>query len=85
MSMPSFVRHEKVSLKKSPHFNEEWLHERISEDPNLLGLGEVRVLDRERTLSGGGRLDMLLLDDDCASHEKASTNSASFTHCLGFS
>lgn len=30
----------------------------------MLGLGDVRVLDRERSLTGGGRLDLLLLDED---------------------
>ena len=60
----SFVKHEKVSLHKHPTFNEKWLHDRIVDDPTILGLGDIRLLDRERVLQGGGRLDLLFLDDD---------------------
>lgn len=60
----TFVQHRKISLRKDPDFNEAWVHDRIAEDPTILGLGDVRVLDRERSLPGGGRLDMLLFDDD---------------------
>lgn len=59
-----YTPHKKVSLRQHPTLNEQWLHDRICDDPSLLGLGDVRVLDRERTLTGGGRLDLLLLDDD---------------------
>ncbi len=59
-----FIKHEKISLRQLPQFNEAWLHERISDDPSLLGIGDVRVLDRERPISGAGRLDLLLFDED---------------------
>jgi hypothetical protein len=59
-----YAKHQKVVLRKHPVFNEKWLHDRISDDPLILGLGEVRVLDRERVIQGGGRLDLLLLDED---------------------
>ena len=59
-----FVKHEKISLKNHPTLNERWLQDRIEEDPAILGLGDVRLLDRERAIQGGGRLDLLLLDDD---------------------
>ena len=59
-----YAKHEKVLLRKHPIFNEKWLHDRIADDPAILGLGEVRVLDRERAIQGGGRLDLLLLDED---------------------
>ena len=62
--MPIYTTHKKLSLRQHPTLNEAWLHDRICEDPSILGLGDVRVLDRERTLTGGGRLDLLLLDDD---------------------
>lgn len=62
---PSFAKHEKLSLKRHPTLNERWVQERIEEDPSILGLdGELRLLDRERPLAAGGRLDLLLLDDD---------------------
>lgn len=59
-----FVKHEKISLRNHPIINERWLHDRIADDPSILGLGDVRLLDRERAVQGGGRLDLLLLDDD---------------------
>jgi hypothetical protein len=60
----AFTKHEKISLRRHPIFNEKWLHDRICEDATILGLGDVRVLDRERVIRGGGRLDLLLLDED---------------------
>lgn len=61
---PKYTPHKKLYLRRHPQLNEAWLHDRICDDPSLLGLGDVRVLDRERSLTGGGRLDLLLLDDD---------------------
>ena len=55
---------EYVSLKNHPTYNERWLHERILDNPSLLGLGDLRVRDSERSQSGGGRLDLLLLDPE---------------------
>lgn len=61
----SFIRHEKISLREHQDFNEAWLHDRICDDPSILGLGEdVRILDRERPIPGAGRLDLLLFDED---------------------
>lgn len=60
----TFAQHKKISLRKHPEFNEAWLHDRICDDPSILGLGDVRVLDRERPCPGGGRLDLLLFDED---------------------
>jgi len=61
----SYAKHEKLSLRKHPVLNERWLQDRIEEDPAILGLGsDLRLLDRERVLLGGGRLDAVLMDDD---------------------
>jgi hypothetical protein len=60
----AFTKHEKIRLREIPQLNEAWLQDRINNDPSLLGLGEVRVLDRERPISGAGRLDLLLYDED---------------------
>lgn len=51
-------------LKKHVSFNERWLQERISEDPSILGLGDLDVRDIERPQPRAGRLDMLLSDPD---------------------
>ena len=59
-----YVPHEKISLRGCSEFNEVWLHDRIAEAPEIVGLGDVRLLDRERSVISGGRLDMLLFDED---------------------
>ena len=60
----TFAKHERIWLRQSPDFSESWLHDRISDDPSVLGLGELDVLERERVQSGGGRIDMLLTDGE---------------------
>ena len=59
-----FAKHENVSLKDLPGFNEAWLQNMICDDPSILGLGDIDVLDRERVQEAGGRLDLLLSDPD---------------------
>ena len=54
---------EAVDLDGHPTLDERWLQDRIEADPELLGLGELRVLAREKRLRRG-RLDLLLVDDD---------------------
>ena len=60
----TFAKHERIWLRESPDFSESWLHDRISDDPSVLGLGELDVLERERVQHGGGRIDMLLTDGE---------------------
>ena len=62
--MPEYSRLKTISLKQHPSYNEAWLQEVIANDPSVLGLGPLIVKDRERTHRGGGRLDMLLQDED---------------------
>jgi hypothetical protein len=57
-----YVDHQLISMKSHGLLNEPWVHERIKENPALLGLGEVDVLDHERRQPGAGRLDLLLRD-----------------------
>ncbi len=62
--MLNYIRLKTISLKQHPNYNEAWLQQVIADDPSILGLGSVIVKDRERTHRGGGRLDMLLQDED---------------------
>ena len=62
-----YVKAEPISLKSHPDFSEVWLHEQISKDTSVLGLGELDVVERERVQLGAGRLDMLLTDSDADS------------------
>ena len=55
-----------ISLKSSPTLTERWLHDEIVKDPLILGLGEVIVRSQERNQPKGGRLDLLLEDQDSA-------------------
>ena len=64
LSTTSYTPHQRVPLKAHPHFSEKWLQQRISEDPAILGLGDLEVKDLERRQAGGGRLDMLLVDTE---------------------
>lgn len=41
-------------------YNEEWLQNRIWDDPACLGYGELEGVTREAAVSSGGRLDLLL-------------------------
>lgn len=63
MPKPTYVKHERVSLKDHPEFTEAWLQDRIADDPSILGLpGQPTLLDRERRQERAGRLDLLLHD-----------------------
>jgi len=64
MEKLKYVKFEKVSLKNHPVFNEQWLQERIIDDPSILGLGDVILKDKERIQPRGGRLDLLFQDPD---------------------
>jgi len=62
-----YVKAESISLKGHPDFSEMWLHQQISKDTSILGLGELDVIEHERVQIGAGRLDMLLTDSDAES------------------
>jgi len=58
-----------LGIRKSGK-DEFWLQDQICDNPTCLGLGELVVVDRERTQSSGGRLDILLKNpDDDAMYE----------------
>ncbi len=44
--------------------DEAWLRDRIYAEPQILGLGNLEVVSRERTQPQGGRLDLLLKNPD---------------------
>ena len=62
MTTPELFPPKFISLKGHPTLNEKWLQDRLAENPSLLGLGDLQVLDIERRQSGAGRLDLLLSD-----------------------
>ena len=60
MGKLEFTIAENISLKNS-EYSENWLQERIAENPQILGLGELDLIERERKHKSG-RLDILLSD-----------------------
>ena len=53
-----------LSLKNHADYDERWLQDAIEKNPEVLGMGELIVKDRERVHSGAGRLDLLLQDPE---------------------
>ncbi|NNE80839.1 MAG: hypothetical protein HKN18_11275 [Silicimonas sp.] len=53
-----------ISMKSHPNFTEEHLQNAIADDPSILGLGSLIYIGRERIQSSGGKLDLLLSDDE---------------------
>ena len=64
MTNLSYVKHEPIRLKDHPDFNVKWLQDRIAEEPSILGLGDLAMIDRERRQERAGRLDLLLADPE---------------------
>jgi hypothetical protein len=64
--MPSmkFVVPKPVSLKDHPDLSEQWVEDRLVENPSLLGLGEVEIRGRQRNQPKAGRLDLLIEDTE---------------------
>lgn len=58
----TYAKFERIILKGHPEFNEQWVQDRIAEDPGGLGIGDVVLKDRERRQPRAGRLDLLLQD-----------------------
>lgn len=65
----AFTKHEKIDLRKSPQYNETWLHGIIADDPSIVGLGDLELIAREKVQDHAGRLDLLLSDGDSTRYE----------------
>ncbi len=64
MSDIKLIRPEKISLKNHPNLNESWLQDVIAKEPELIGLGDLILKDKERKQPRAGRLDILLQDPE---------------------
>jgi hypothetical protein len=62
----SFVRARRLHLTSDPLLDDGWLCQRIIDDPSILGLGELRVVDEGRIRDG--RLELLLRDPKSGAH-----------------
>ena len=57
-----YTKAEPMTLRGHPDFNEAWLQQKIAEDPSILELGDLELIERERRHDKAGRLDLLLYD-----------------------
>ena len=60
----SFLKPERIWMQDHPELNEAWIQKTIAEDPSILGLGDLELLQQERRQPRGGRLDLLLRDPE---------------------
>ncbi|MCK9269029.1 MAG: hypothetical protein WC271_04540 [Bacteroidales bacterium] len=64
MSKINLIKPEKIKLKDHPFFSENWLQDIIAESPEIIGLGDLILKDKERKQIRAGRLDILLQDPE---------------------
>jgi len=67
--MAKLVSMERISLKNSKEVNEKMIQDYIFDNPTCLGLGELTALTKEKTQPTGGRLDLLMMDDNNTRYE----------------
>ena len=58
------VRPEKITLLNHAEIKENWIQDKISEDPTILNLGDLVLKDKERLQPRAGRIDLLLQEPD---------------------
>ena len=62
--MEKYIKSEILNLRTHEEYNENWVKNRIVEDPSILNLGNLEVLTTEKSQPTGGRLDLLLYNDE---------------------
>lgn len=67
--MTNLVTMERVSLKNNPVIKEDLIQNFIFSNPSVLGLGDLTPIQREKVQPAGGRLDILLADDNGTRYE----------------
>lgn len=67
--MAKLVSAEKIYLKNNPEVKEDNIQQFIFDNPQVLGLGDLTPIRREKTQPAGGRLDILMADDNDTRYE----------------
>ncbi len=67
--MAKIIGLERIMLKAHSDINEKQIQDYIFSDPSVLGLGELSPIQREKIQPTGGRLDLLLADDNGTRYE----------------
>ena len=62
--MTNLISMEKISLRNNPNIKESNIQKFIFDNPQVLGLGDLKSIQREKIQSSGGILDLLLVDED---------------------
>ena len=62
--MVKLTSSERISLNNHPEIKESAIQQFIFDNPAVLGLGDLSPIRREKIQPSGGRLDLLLGDDD---------------------
>lgn len=55
-----YIKLDRIWLREHEELGEQWVQQRIADDPSILGLGELLLKDKERRQPRAGRLDILL-------------------------
>lgn len=58
------IKPERIWLRENSELDERWVQMRLAEDPEILGLGDLVLRDKERMQPSSGRLDLLFQDPD---------------------
>ena len=67
--MANLLSAERVYLKNNPEIKEDMIQQFIFDNPQVLGLGDLTAIKREKTQPAGGRLDILMADDNDTRYE----------------
>lgn len=67
--MAKLLSAEKIYLKNNPEIKEDHIQQFIFDNPQVLGLGDLTPIRREKTQPAGGRLDILMADDNDTRYE----------------
>lgn len=67
--MSNLVSMERISLKNNPEIKENMIQKYIYENPAVLGLGELLGIQREKIQPAGGRIDLLMTDEENTRYE----------------
>lgn len=88
LGRPKFVLGKRFSLANNSEYNEAWVEALIKQNPSMLGLGDkVEYLSSQIRNSNGGRLDLLLKDDETIYSVELMLGSVDETHivrCLDY-
>ena len=67
--MSNLISMQRISLKNNPNIKEDTIQKYIYENPSVLGLGELSGIQREKIQPAGGRIDLLMTDDENTRYE----------------